>query len=83
MSTTNEPMETTPSRTGDNTVTASPNLKGQEVQEKVPGGASTREVEPATEADVEKGTVVNSTGVNEEDLIQGTQLAIVWSAFLL
>jgi hypothetical protein len=74
--TTDDAMEMTPSRTGDNTVTASP-LKQQE---KVPGDSS---ITSKNTDDVEKGVVAKKSAVNEEDLIKGKKLAIVWSAFLL
>lgn len=76
-STTSDALEMTPSRTGDNTVTASPNLNAQE---KVPGDSS---ITNKNADDVEKGAVAVKSAVNEEDLIKGKKLAIVWSAFLL
>jgi hypothetical protein len=79
-STTNDAMEMTPSRTGDKTVTGSPNLKAQEYQEKVPGDSTITNKEAD---DVEKGAVAVKPTINEEDLIKGKKLAIVWSAFLL
>jgi hypothetical protein len=71
-------MEMTPSRTRNNEVTASPNVNAQET---VPGDSS---ITNKNTDDVEKGAVAKIIpAVNEEDLIKGKKLAIVWCAFLL
>lgn len=66
------PLEKTPSRIGDDTVTASPNLKPEDTLEK----------KSISEKDTEKG-VLSSKPVDATDLITGKTLAIVWTAFLM
>ena len=66
------PLEKTPSRTGDDTLTASPNLKPEDTVEK----------KSINEKDSEKG-VLSSKPVDASDLITGKTLAIVWTAFLM
>ncbi len=63
------------SQTGENTVTASPNLNPQDK----PNNDSNAKIEAA---DPEKG-VLSSKQVDASDLIQGKTLAIVWTAFLM
>jgi len=79
-STANPSLQPSSSRTDDDTVTATPNPKGQEkgVDEPVLVGEKA-----ANEEDVEEGAMSKTSPINEADLIQGRKLAIVWSAFLL